>query len=110
MGTAEARVTVLAVEADVESLPRIEPPGQWTLFWRRFKRDKFALGSLIVFVLVVLLCFAAYPIFTHVLGHGANDQFPFANGDALKPAGPWTHVANGRSTAEAIAAKDKTLF
>jgi peptide/nickel transport system permease protein len=110
MTSAEARITVLAVEADVESLPRIEPPGQWTLFWRRFKRDRFALASLVAFVLLVLLCFAAYPILTHVLGHSANDQFPFANGEALKPVGPWTHVANGTNTAEALAAKDTTLF
>ena len=109
MTSAEARVAV-AVEADVESLPRLTPPGQWTLFWRRFKRDKFALGSLIVFVLFVLLCFVGYPLFEHMLGHGANDQFPFANGEALKPVGPWTHVANGTNTAAAIAAKDTTLF
>jgi ABC-type dipeptide/oligopeptide/nickel transport system permease subunit len=110
MASAEARITVLAVEADVESLPRITPPGQWTLFWRRFRRDKFALGSLIAFVLLVLLCFVGYPILARVLGHGANDQFPFANGEALKPVGPWAQVANGTSTAEAFAAKDTTLF
>jgi peptide/nickel transport system permease protein len=110
MTTAGARIDVLAVEADVESLPRFNPPGQWKLFWRRFKRDKFALGSLIVFMLVVLLCFVGYPILANTLGHGANDPFPFANGDALKPVGPWTHVANGTSTAEALATKDSTLF
>src|SRR5512132_3582289 len=110
MSTADARITVLAVEADVESLPRLTPPGQWNLFWRRFKRDRFALGSLIVFVLLVLLCFVGYPILVKALGHSANDQFPFANGEALKPVGPWTHVANGTSTAEALAAKDTTLF
>lgn len=108
---ADARIAVtVAVEADVESLPRLQPPGQWTLFWRRFKRDKFALGSLIAFILLVLLCFVGYPLLTQALGHGANDQFPFANGEALKPVGPWTHVANGNSTAEAIAAEDTTLF
>src|SRR4051795_311593 len=110
MTSAEARITVRSAEAAVESLPRINPPGQWTLFWRRFKRDRFALGSLFVFALLLLLCFVGYAIFTHLLGHGADDQFPFANGEALKPAGPWTHVANGRSTAEAFAAKDKTIF
>lgn len=106
---ADARIAV-AVEADVESLPRLTPPGQWTLFWRRFKRDKFALGSLIAFVLLVLLCFVGEPLIANALGHGANDQFPFANGEALKPVGPWARVANGTNTAEAIAAKDTTLF
>jgi peptide/nickel transport system permease protein len=106
---ADARIAI-AVEADVESLPRLTPPGQWTLFWRRFKRDKFALGSLIVFLLVLLLCFVAYPILVHVLGHNANDQFPLANGEALKPVGPWTHVPNGTSTSAALASHDTTLF
>lgn len=110
MTSADVRIDVRAAEADVESLPRFNPPGQWTLFWRRFKRDRFALASLIVFVLLVFLCFFGYGIFTHLLGHGADDQFPFANGEALRPVGPWTHVANGRSTAEALAAKDTTLF
>ncbi len=111
MTSADARLASTAAETDVESLPCLTPPGQWTLFWRRFKRDKFALGSLIVFVLLVLLCFAAEPVIAQALAHGPNDQFPFANGDVnLKPVGPWSHVRNGTSTAEAIAAKDTTLF
>ncbi len=111
MTSVDVRIDLRAAEAAaVESVPRVEPPGQWALFWRRFKRDRFALGSLVVFVLLVFLCFVGYAVFTHLLGHGADDQFPFANGEALRPAGPWTHVANGRSTAEALAAKDKTIF
>jgi peptide/nickel transport system permease protein len=110
MTSVDVRVAVAPVDVDVESRPRLTPPGQWTLVWRRFKRDKFALGSLIVFILLVLLCFVGEPIIAHALGHGANDQFPFANGEALKPVGPWAHVRNGTSTAEAIAAKDTTLF
>jgi peptide/nickel transport system permease protein len=106
---AEARIAV-AAEVGVESLPRLTPPGQWKLFWRRFKQDKFALGSLIVFVFLVLLCFVAEPFFAHALGHGANDQFPFANGEALEPVGPWTHVRNGTSTSAAYATRDTTLF
>src|SRR3954464_3464792 len=107
---ADARITVRAAETSVESLPRINPPGQWTLFWRRFKRDRFALGSLFVFALLLLLCFVGYAIFTHLLRAGADYTSPCATGEALKPAGPWTHVANGRSPAEAFAAKDKTIF
>ena len=110
MTSADARIETRAAEADVESLPRIDPPGQWSLFWRRFKRDRFALASLVVFAALVFLCFFGYGIFTHLLGHGADDQFPFANGEALRPAPPWTHVVNGRSTAEALAAEDQTLF
>lgn len=94
---------------DVESLPRIEPPGQWKLFWRRFKRDKFALGSGIFLVLLLLLVFAGYPIIKSLLGHSPNDQFPFAfQGYGAEPVGPWTHVRDAISSADTT--KRTTLF
>ena len=78
-----------AVTADVESLPRIEPPGQWALFWRRFKRDKFAVSSGVFLILLLLLVFVGYPIIRMLLGHSPNDQFPFAfRGYGAEPAGP----------------------
>ena len=96
-----AEITLKAAVAGVESLPRIEPPGQWTLFWRRFKRDKFATGSLIFLIVLILLVFVGYPIFLRLLGHGPNDQFPFANeAFAAKPVGPWTHVRDAISSAD----------
>ncbi len=108
MSTYEVRVEA-AVAADVESLPRITPPGQWALFWRRFKRDKFAVSSAIFLVLLVLLVFAGYPIVRHLLGHGPNDQFPFAfQGYGAEPAGPWTWVRDAQSSASTT--QHKTLF
>ena len=76
MSTYEARAGVAV--ADVASTPQLSPPGQWTLFWRRFKRDKFAVGSGVFLVLLLLLVFVGYPIIRYLLGHGPNDQFPFA--------------------------------
>src|SRR5580765_1042411 len=94
-------MTLKAAVASVESLPRIEPPGQWSLFWRRFKRDKFASGSLLFLILLILLVFVGYPVCTRLLGHGPNDQFPFANeAFAGKPVGPWTHVRDAISSAD----------
>jgi peptide/nickel transport system permease protein len=111
MASAEASVNLaLDAEAGVESLPRIRPPGQWMLFWRRFKRDRFALASLIVFLLLVLLCFVGEPLIAHVLGHGPNEPFPFANGEGLRPVGPWTHVRDATSTSEALATHKNTVF
>ena len=66
----------------------VNPPGQWTLFWRRFKRDKFALASLIVFLLLVLLCFVGEPLLERVLGHGPNEPFPSAKRRGAAPGGP----------------------
>jgi peptide/nickel transport system permease protein len=91
MSTAEVRVSV-ALEADVASTPQLSPPGQWTLFWRRFKRDKWAFGSLILFALLLLLCFVGEPLFRHLLGHGPNDLFFGAADDTGHPVPPWTHI------------------
>jgi peptide/nickel transport system permease protein len=108
MSTYEVRVEA-AVAVGVESLPRITPPGQWKLFWRRFKRDKFALGSGIFLVLLLLLVFVGYPIIKHLLGHSPNDQFPFAfQGYGAEPVGPWTHVRDAISSADET--KRTTLF
>src|SRR5213595_2769452 len=100
MTSAEARIIVRSAEAAVGSLPRINPPGQWTLFWRRFKRHRFALGSLIVFVLCAS---RREPVITRALGHGPNEPSPFASGETLRPVGPWTHVRDATSTSEALA-------
>jgi peptide/nickel transport system permease protein len=96
------------VVAAVASGPRIEAHGQRTLFWRRFKRDKFAVGSAIFLILLFLLVFAGYPVIKSVLGHGAEEQFPFANAFGSKPAGPWTHVRDAISSADTT--KKQTLF
>src|SRR6266545_2974099 len=107
VSTYEARVEV-AVAADVASTPQISPPGQWTLFWRRFRRDKFAFGSLIVFLLFVLLCFVGEPLFEHWLRHGPNDLFFGGADDTGHPMPPWTHIKAQASSADTTA--HTTLF
>ncbi len=99
MSTYEARVEV-AVAADVASTPQISPPGQWTLFWRRFRRDKFAFGSLIVFLLFLLLCFVGEPVLEHWLRHGPNDLFFGGADDTGHPVPPWTHIKAQASSAD----------
>jgi peptide/nickel transport system permease protein len=94
--------------AELESLPLPAPPGQWTLFWRRFKRDKFAVASGIVLLLLLLACFVLEPILERALGHGPNEIFPSATNFAAKPVGPWAWVVD--STSSAAETTDKTLF
>jgi peptide/nickel transport system permease protein len=90
----------VARAVDVASTPQISPPSQRTLFWRRFKRDKFAVGSGVVIVLLLLLVFVGYPVVKSLLGHGPNDQFPYAfSGYGAKPVGPWTWVPDTISSA-----------
>ncbi|HET7044297.1 MAG TPA: ABC transporter permease [Gaiellaceae bacterium] len=80
--------------ADAETAAAPAPAravGPWTLAWRRLRRDRVALASGIVVALVLFAVIAGGPIAEKVLGHGPNDQFPYAV-DELMPVGPWTHV------------------
>ncbi|TML34054.1 MAG: ABC transporter permease [Actinobacteria bacterium] len=74
----------------------IRARGYWELIWRRFRRDKVAIGSGAFIILLILIAFAGAPIAKHYVGHGPNDLFltaPAVNLAGL-PANPWTHVTN----------------
>ncbi len=47
--------------------------GPWALAWERLRRDKVAIGSFVVILLIVLLAVLA-PLVAAVTGHGPNDQ------------------------------------
>ncbi|MCW2846278.1 MAG: transporter permease [Marmoricola sp.] len=52
----------------------IEGRGPWALAWRRLRKDKVALVSLAVIVLILLAAVCA-PLFAHVTGHPPNTQY-----------------------------------
>jgi peptide/nickel transport system permease protein len=66
----------------------------------------------VVFLLIVLLCFAGAPFFAWLLGHGPNDQFPYATDveGNLTPVGPWTWVPDVTAFVEVGAEQPRTLF
>jgi peptide/nickel transport system permease protein len=68
--------------------------GYWELVWRRFRRDKLALGSIGFIVLLLLAAFVGAPIAARLLGHGPNDLFPTALDEKLLPVGPLTTVVD----------------
>jgi ABC-type dipeptide/oligopeptide/nickel transport system permease subunit len=84
--------------------------GSWELVWRRLKRDRVALGSVVALVLVVLVCFAGEPIAEHFLGHGPNDIFPMAVDLNLKQAPAWSHVPNTHGVVKVTPHTPRTLF
>jgi peptide/nickel transport system permease protein len=53
----------------------IQGRSQWQLTWRRLRKDKMAIGSAIVIVIMIALAVAA-PLFAHLTGHGPNQPFP----------------------------------
>ncbi len=88
-------------------LDDIRARGYWEQAWRRFRRDRIALVSGIVIILIVLMAFVGAPVAARVLGHGPND----INSNAVinyAPAGPFMSVkdANGKSTYYVLGASD----
>jgi peptide/nickel transport system permease protein len=85
----------------------IRARGYWEQAWRRFRRDRIAVISGVMIILIVLVAFIGAPIASHVLGHGPND----INSNAVinySPAGPFQHVKdqNGHSTLYVLGASD----
>ena len=104
-----------ALAADEQG--EIEGKSPWLLAWRRLRRNYVALGSLVVFVVIVLLCAFAGQYAKHVAHTGPNDnhlgetftkdgkQVPvvskggFVNGEFIAggiPVGPQLWHAGGR--------------
>src|SRR5256714_14488638 len=91
----------------------LRPPGaqgSWGRVWRRLRRDRAALGSLVGLVLVFLVCFAGEPIAEHFLGHGPNDIFPMAVDLNLVEAPAWSHVPNTHGVVTVTPDTPRTLF
>jgi peptide/nickel transport system permease protein len=82
----------LAVDAPVAP-ETVKARGYWELVWIRFRRDKIALLSFGVVVLLFAAAFAGGPLAAHLLGHGPNDIFGYGiNQTSFVPVGPWSHI------------------
>ena len=78
--------------------------------WQRLKRDRLALASGVVIVLMLLLCFVIEPIAAALLGHGPNDLFPYARDANFKPVGPWSHVPDVHFSSTVSGRTPRTLL
>jgi peptide/nickel transport system permease protein len=74
--------------------PGIRARGYWEQVWRRFKRDRVAIGSFFFIVLLVLACFPGAVLAETLLGHGPDDLFFDGVDERLIPRGPLSHVTN----------------
>ena len=109
--TTRAAVPELAAPGAADTMAH-PSRGPWRLFWRRLRRDRLAMAAGAVFLLILLLCFAGGPFFAWLLGHGPNDQFPYATEveGNLKPVGPWTWVPDVTAFVDVGAEAPRTLF
>jgi peptide/nickel transport system permease protein len=51
---------------------RVTGRSPWELFWRRFRRDKFAIAGLVIIAMMTLMAVGA-PLIAALVGHGPND-------------------------------------
>ena len=89
---------------ELGALEDVRARGYWELVWRRFRRDKVAIGSGLFIILLILVAFVGAPIAQNLVGHGPNDIFgpaccpgskdePVGTTSAL-PGGIWTVFKN----------------
>ena len=68
-------MTVLEVPAEPVAVA-IVGKSHWALAWRRLRRDRVAMLSLVVIVLIALAAVFA-PVFVHLTGHPPNQQYSY---------------------------------
>ena len=77
-----------------ETTGEVRARGYWEQVWRRFRRDRVALASIVFLVFVVLICYPGATIAEKIIGHSPDDPFPDGIDDGLIPVGPWHEVYN----------------
>jgi peptide/nickel transport system permease protein len=59
----------------------------WEIFWRQFRKDRWAIAGIVIVVIMLLLAIMA-PIFARITHHGPNDVNLLALDEFGLPAGP----------------------
>ena len=78
---------------------RVTGRSPWQLFWRRFKRDRFALAGIGVIVLMAVIALTA-GLIAQLVGHGPNEVFNRVALDEVGlPIGPRSEFWFGADTA-----------
>ena len=109
----EARSPLIPSEAnapgayDAEGMSGVVARSPMEQAWRRFRRDRVALVSGVVIVLMLLIAFIGAPLAESWAGHGPNDLITHAVVN-YQPVGPWNHVKDntGHDTLLVLGASD----
>jgi peptide/nickel transport system permease protein len=111
LGSGSGLAGAVALESGAElGEIEIKARGYWEQVWRRFRRDKIAIGGGITIIFLILVAFIGAPIAKHFLHHGPNDQFYTALTPLGAPIGPFSRVSNGLGgTTYLILGADSTL-
>jgi ABC-type dipeptide/oligopeptide/nickel transport system permease subunit len=85
-------------QPSVEVSQQVIGRSPWELFWRRFRKDKFAIGGLII-VVIMVLCALFAPLASTITGHGPNEVFLDRLDEFGIPTGPQADFWFGLDTA-----------
>jgi peptide/nickel transport system permease protein len=93
LGAGAGMTAAIALESGVElGEIDVKARGYWEQVWRRFKRDKIAIGGGITIIVLVIVAFIGAPIAQAILGHGPDDPFYTAMNSQGQPIGPLSWV------------------
>ena len=97
-----------ATEIDLAVGQDIIGKSPWEIFWRQFRRDRWALAGAVMVVIMILLAITA-PLFAKITGHGPNevnlkalDQFGLQGAPFWWPCPPAQEVTFTGGTAESL--------
>jgi len=84
--------TELEQTTAIGELEEIKARGYWEQIWKRFKRDKVALASIVFLILLVVVSYPGAWVAEQLVGHGPNDIFVDGIDDGGLPVGPGSRV------------------
>src|SRR5436189_4665997 len=89
-----AGAVVTEVGGELGEVEAVVARGYWEQVWRRFRRDKVAIGGGVFIILLFLFAFGGAPLAQRLLHHGPNDVFTAQalNKTTQLPLGPWSHI------------------
>jgi peptide/nickel transport system permease protein len=91
MSLTELEFQAQGISAETAPAAGIQGRSQWQLTWRRLRRDKMAVASMIVICVIAILALLA-PVFASLLGHGQAQVFPNSGLSSTGgPLSPGTH-------------------
>ncbi len=108
VGGAALGIGLGGVDADSPGSGDVKARGYWEQAWRRFRRDRLALASGLVIVLLALIGFVGGPVAANILGRGPNDFNTNAVVNYSQPVDPFSTVAtdSGGTTLYVLGAAD----
>ena len=97
-----------ATEIDLAVGQDIIGKSPWEIFWRQFRKDRWALAGAVMVVIMIILAITA-PLFAKITGHGPNevnlkalDQFGLQGAPFWWPCPPAQEVTFTGGTAESL--------